>query len=63
MLTELNRERFKVDTPAGKSLAGYKFSATSEIHRFPCVVLWTVWWNAEAGKIASVEGDYGSSCL
>lgn len=63
MLAELNRESFRVDTPAAESLADYKFSATHETHNIACRVSWTVWWNAEAGRIVAVEGDYGASCL
>jgi hypothetical protein len=50
---ELTRERFAVSG----------FVARFETQNFPCKDTWRIRWSAEQGKIASIEGYYGSVCL
>jgi hypothetical protein len=58
---EAKREGFKIETVS--RAPDYQFVASRSVSSIPCRSTWTIWWNAQAGKIMSIAGDYRLSCL
>jgi hypothetical protein len=56
---ELVRENFTI------SFAGLsqQLVARRGAEHFPCRLSWTIVWTADAGKVTSIKGDYGATCL
>jgi hypothetical protein len=64
---ELHRQGFTVSKTGGERaphyLVAYEFAASRSEGTLACKLTWTIYWSAEAGKIANVAGDYGATCL